>query len=214
MIKIIIFMFMVLIGINKGYADYYNFVYNTCDSEELETKITIKYFNELGINWNKFIKVMKKNNISEEESYKIIEDTIQNKGKLLQSFIYLSFVVYLKSELNIELKDIATNTNKLYEVIINGLGEDILNNYYNLLYDANLFTYCRISAQTHFNNKRYFNKISFLARETVDYNIKDRETKIRIIFIGYIYYIHSYKLKQSYKKRDNKRDWNFDIPLI
>jgi hypothetical protein len=205
---------MVLIGVNKGYADYYNFVYNTCDSEDLETKITIKYFNELGINWNKYIKIMQKHNISKEESYKIIEDTIQNKGKLLQSFIYLSFVVYLKSEFNIELKDIATNINKLDEVIINGLGGDILNNYYNLLYDANLFTYCRISAQRYINNQRELNKISFLARETADYNIKDRETKIRIIFIGYIYYIHSYKLKQSYKKRGDKRVWNFDIPLI
>jgi hypothetical protein len=57
MIKVIIFMFVFLVGINKSYADYYNFVYNFCENEDLETKIIIKYFNELGVNWNKYIKI-------------------------------------------------------------------------------------------------------------------------------------------------------------
>ncbi len=50
-------MFVFLVGINKSYADYYNFVYNFCENEDLETKIIIKYFNELGVNWNKYIKI-------------------------------------------------------------------------------------------------------------------------------------------------------------
>jgi hypothetical protein len=216
MIKVIIFMFVFLVGINKSYADYYNFVYNFCENEDLETKIIIKYFNELGVNWNKYIKIMQKHNINKINSYDYIEDLItQNKGKILQELNYWFLATQFKKQFNIELEDIATDINKLNEVIINGLGEDILNKYYSLLYYANLFTYCRISAQKYINNERYFNKISFLARETADYNIKDRDTKIRIIFIGNdIYFIHSYKLKQEYKKRASKRDWNFDIPLI
>lgn len=219
MIKIIIFMFMVLIGINKSYGVLINGFgcreENSIETTEARKALLIRYGDLLGVDIKKYLNVMgdKVINSKQGDLYNLVNDDFFNLLEYITFSTYdlktrMYYIKLIKDIYNIEIKEFASDLKQLNTVIKYGLGDKLLDRLnkqtellnYGVTACRTLYKKLNKITRTHINNNS-------LVRETADYYINRRE----ITDINWED-SNNYSFK-IYSLLDKER-YNFDIPLI